>query len=174
MFNQHPLTGVRYGVIALNNLDDDIAQTLMFGPGATNLSYAAAYEEARCGAGNQAEEEATTRRLQPGSNERKEFVEDRIELLLERFSDCYQDDEPHIEGTYQGIKYQISWLGGAPLLWVFESPSIVDVQSLCSPCVPNAGDLDSGIVPAGEGYPCYGVPEDWMPSHQLTLELHHG
>jgi len=57
--------------------------------------------------------------------------------------------------------YLIQYLGGAPLIWVTKSPRIVYVKSLCSPCVPNAGDLDSGLTTEDEGYECYGIPEEW-------------
>jgi hypothetical protein len=57
--------------------------------------------------------------------------------------------------------YLIQYLGGAPLIWVTKSPRIVYVKSLCSPCVPNAGDLDSGMTTEEEGYECYGIPEEW-------------
>lgn len=63
------------------------------------------------------------------------------------------------EGTDEECHYMLSSLGGAPLLFVCKSPVITKVRSLCSPCVPGAGDLDSGYDE--DGYECYGVPEEW-------------
>jgi hypothetical protein len=39
------------------------------------------------------------------------------------------------------FSYQVSSLGGAPLIWVFKSPYVTPCRQ-CSPCVPNAGNLD--------------------------------
>ena len=57
----------------------------------------------------------------------------------------------------KGNKFIMTYLGGAPLIYCIETTCIVQVKSLCSPCVPNAGDLDSGLVESG-GYECYGIP----------------
>ncbi len=67
----------------------------------------------------------------------------------------YENDEPSIEGLMDGVSYGTSWLGGALNFFIFESPVIVK-RALCSPCVPNAGDLGN----PGD-FECYGVPEDW-------------
>lgn len=71
-------------------------------------------------------------------------------------------DEPEYEGEYGGVKYQIFYLGGAPHLMVLHSPHIVKAR-LCSPCIPNAGDLDSLD---DSGCDTYGVPADWYYSGQ--------
>lgn len=179
--NCHPNTGVRYGVIACANLDDDLVHQLMFGPGADDLTYAAVYEEAKATAEfnydsevleaeiaaseaddlmNDSERESfITRYLEASVGlDRDQYVEDE----LEQFSDCFQCDEPDIEGTHEGIKYGISWLGGAPLLTVYEGP-FGTAKALCSICLPNAADLDSGFAAGvGLGYECYVVPRDWL------------
>lgn len=101
--------------------------------------------------------------------ELQDIAEETFDALMDRDLIHYESDES--EYSYddgKGFKCQITYLGGAPLLWIIESPRIVYIKSLCSPCVPNAGDLDSGIVaefnpddPSGEGYACYGVPLEW-------------
>lgn len=76
-------------------------------------------------------------------------------------------DEPHIVGERDGVTYQITWLGGVALLWVLDGPTGL-ADRLCSPCVPNAADLDSGFVFEEErdgiddGWPCYVVPRNWL------------
>lgn len=184
--NTNHETGIRYGVIAVNSLDPDLANDLFYGPDAVDLSYQEAYEEAKAEYGTEwdnAREEAEIAAGETDPNmtddERERFIEkhmigagicwthwdkktfeDRdeyIESRLERFSDLCQIDEPIIEGVYEGVTYHISWLGGAPLVWVFESPYVTKAD-LCSPCVPNAGSLDS-LNP--DGYECYDVPPDW-------------
>lgn len=187
--NTNPETSIRYGVIACNSLDSDLVSDLFHGPQAIDLSYAAAYEEAKADAGKQfddAMEDATIAAAEiggMGENETETFLEEHLEGVLgmadrdqfiedklEEFSDCCQIDEPKIEGTYDGVKYGISWLGGAPLLWVYEGP-IGYANRLCSPCVPNAADLDGGWnefettdtdTDTAYEHQCYVVPRDWL------------
>jgi hypothetical protein len=193
MLNTSPTTGVRYGVISCASLNQDLVnEQLSYGPGAKDLSYAEAYAEAKKDAerrADQIEEEVKTSAAEQGviDAELENWLEqateaayerlgyaDRDDLIncdLEKFSDLYQCDEPVIEGEYEGVKYRISWLGGAPLLWVLEGP-IGYAARLCSPCVPNAADLDGGFfdLPRSEiaeaQYPhqCYVVPRDWLAS----------
>lgn len=188
-------TGIRYGVISCNSLNQDLVQELFYTHG-VDLSYAAAVEELRreieCeaddieetareeaenyaeGMGFSAEDseaeveakiEAAYVRL--GYSDREDYIETR----MQRESEHINIAEPVIEGTYEGVKYRIDWLGGSPLLWVIEGP-VGYCDRLCSPCVPNAGDLDSGItydthLPAGcrperDAFECYVVPRDWL------------
>lgn len=44
---------------------------------------------------------------------------------------------------------------------ICQSPRIAWVNSLCSPCFPNAADLESGYSEPEEGWQCYDVPEDY-------------
>jgi hypothetical protein len=74
--------------------------------------------------------------------------------------DCC-DPEVHGKGSYDGIEFIISCLGGAPLMWVTKSPHISYREALCSPCVPNGGDLGSPRVSPEEGHEMYDVPDSW-------------
>ena len=140
MPNYNPDTGVPYGVIACNSLDSDLVNELWYTHG-TDLSYEEAVRELR----NEVNAEV----------EAGELDEDDFDSELDLRAEHIEIDEPTIEGVYEGVHYHISWLGGAPLLWVFESPHI-NPHAQCSPCVPGAGDLDS------EGdVLCYDVPDDW-------------
>lgn len=56
--------------------------------------------------------------------------------------------EHEYEYEDEGFKYRLARLGGAPLVWVIESPYVTYCRS-CSPCIPNAGDLDN-CVPENE------------------------
>ena len=69
----------------------------------------------------------------------------------------YEQDEPLIEGNVCGVHYRSSWLGGALHFFIMESPHITDCARFCSPCVPNAGDLDN----MDGTYTCYDVPANW-------------
>lgn len=151
--NVNPETGIRYGVISLNSLDADVVHELWID--GDNLSEREALDELR--------EEVTTD-MEAENEERDEplsveDMQDEIERRVEgEWSESYGVEEPTIEGDCDGIKYLISWLGGAPLLWVLESPYTTYAR-LCSPCVPNAGDLES--LDAADGYECYDVHPAW-------------
>jgi hypothetical protein len=178
--NTHPETGIRYGVIACNSLDPDVYNDLW--QNGKDLSYEEAAKDLQAEVDNEAddiEEEAAISRGEidggppteadierafeaKGYPDRESFIDGEFE---KRAQDI-QIDEPVIEGEHEGVKYRISWLGGAPLLWVFEGP-IGYAERLCSPCVPNAADLDGGFEPDtgdehGTGYLCYIVPRDWL------------
>lgn len=186
MSNINTETGIRFGVIAGNSLDPDLLDELLHGPGATDLSYQEAYEEAKKDAEHEfdaavGEAEIAANEVDPNMPEEdfQSFIDKEIEATLgtisraqyvidklEEFSDICQIDEPTIEGTYECVKYRISWLGGAPLLWVLEGP-VGYCNQLCSPCVPGAGDLDSGFA-TGEVpndctvHTCYVLPQGWV------------
>lgn len=178
MTNVNPTTGIRYGVISFNSLQPWCSQDLFYGDKAVDLSWQEAVAELKREGLRQYEqllEECCAAAAESGADrevdfdqeafEEKWFAErkepwdrdDFIDDFVERNAEHIQIDEPIIEGECDGVKYRISWLGGAPLLWVLEGPHITKAD-LCSPCVPNAGSLDS-INP--EGFKCYDVPETW-------------
>jgi len=71
------------------------------------------------------------------------------------------DEEEHeySESTEFGeVHYLQSYLGGAPLIWITESPYVAYARG-CSPCVPGAGDLDN-LMDADNGDLCYCCPPD--------------
>lgn len=155
--NINPETGVHYGVVALAYLDADVADNLMFGSQATDLSFKQWEEDMK----------AT---YEDWRQEAMENLPDALEGYIEIESsetwapsaDNYIQDEPLISGVLDGVNYQVFWLGGAPHIMVFDSPH----QTLCypcSPCVPNAGDLtkeNEGTITA------YTVPSDWWGETQ--------
>ena len=136
--NVNPETGIRYGIISANSLDGELVQDLLYYEG-EDLSW------------KEAEEEIKIAMREEGVTE-----EDWDRTLDDRLSDVYID-EPIVEGECEGVKYRTSWLGGALHFWIFESPRI-GLYSECSPCCPNAGNLDS---PNDDGVECYDVPEGW-------------
>lgn len=98
--------------------------------------------------------------LEPSSDE---SLGDRLyDLICDNLQYENDSDSSSYELEEGDCKYALSSLGGAYLIWVYQSPNIVYVRSLCSPCVPNAGDLDSGLTDSDNGYECYGIPEDWQ------------
>jgi hypothetical protein len=144
MVNTNPETGMRYGLVALNNLQEWVFDE--FFHHGKNVSY----------------EEAL-----------KEWREENPKADEEEFSDLYEGEEENYEleteTDFTGangktekrpLKLGLSYLGGAPLVWVFESPYTTRAR-LCSPCCPNAGDLDNQDP---HGLVCYTLPPDWFPS----------
>ena len=146
MPNYNPDTGIPYGTIYLHHLDSDLAQELWYTHG-EDISYKNALEEFRS--------EVRAELLDSEPDVDPDDIEDMIDSRCEWFEP--QIDEPTIEGEYEGVRYMISWLGGAPLLWVFRSP-FTGSYAQCSPCVPGAGDLEK---PDEYGVVCYDVPRDW-------------
>ena len=145
--NMNPETGIRYGTIYLNTLNGDTAAYL-FDEG-RNVSEDEAIEELWREIGFEADDLEFD-----DDTDREAWVESEFEKRAEGI----QIEEPTIEGECDGVKYMISWLGGAPLLWCFESP-VTGTFDLCAPCVPNACNLNS---PNPDGYEGYTVPADWL------------
>lgn len=177
--NVNPETGIRYSVFSLHSLTPEMADALwMTG---TNVSEETAIKDINADAVDEAGEveegvaqalretdyhlihdpnydailegeiEAAYERL--GYRDREHFIESKVQTAL----DHLQIEEPVIEGKVEGVKYAISWLGGAPNLWVFESP-VVGTFRLCSPCCPNACDGNNSDP---FGYEGYDVPAYW-------------
>ena len=141
--NHNPTSGIRYGIIAMNSLDGDLAEVLWVN--GNNVSEEEAIKEIR------AEVEAKFDLFDCDYS-------DEIEREIEDACMNLQVEEPTITGNYEGVEYMISWLGGSPLVWVLKSPHMT-YRSLCGPCIPDGGDLDSGFDPHGNLM--YNVPPDW-------------
>lgn len=194
MTNTNPETGIRYGYIACDSLNQDLVHNLFYGPQAKDLGYEVAYADAKVEAQREYAnliEEADISAADSGADRQGDFDRERSQEMwfefkgheydeetfvngkLEWFSDLFENNEPTIEGEYKGVKYRVSWLGGAANLFIFEGP-IVRARSLCSPCVPGAIDLNSKFIYAGlsyddsvearYSYQGYGVPADWLAS----------
>ncbi len=144
--NVNPETGIRYTVYSSHSINPDLMHELWYTHG-RNLDEERAYDEAKA--------EAKRNAMLDAESIDEIFDEEEFEDNYEAPEDL-NIDEPHIEGEYQGVKYGISWLGGAPNLWVWESPH-TGAFALCSPCCPNACNGN-----AGGGYEGYAVPDDWL------------
>lgn len=142
--NTHPDTGIPFGIIRADAVDADKLDDLLYKYG-ENITYRDALADhlaGLMGVEGYDENEAT-----------------------QEFADSYECDEPVIEGTHQGAYYRTTWLGGALMLWIFDSTVLTRCQP-CGPCCPNAGDLDS----VGD-YLAYGVPADWLSDWFLREKL---
>jgi len=168
--NINPDTGIAYGYISANALDSDLVSELQMN--GTDVYYAEALEEAQKEAANNDEVQAEY--VDSGQCAEAQWTradeDERFWATLawvkenwegsrreQEFNDSYQPDEPIHEGTHEGVKYRTSWLGGALNVWIFESPHITHSARRASPCVPNAGILDT----LDRDVTAYDVPEDW-------------
>jgi len=145
--NTNPETGIRYGIISSRSLNDDVVNE-MYQVG-KDVHFTDAQEEIT---------EGLERVL--GDFMSDDSIERVTKLAIEEMSNDFNDDEPVYEGTLDGVNFRTTWLGGALLVYIFESP-ITTYAKLCSPCVPNCGDLDNLEAMCDGGYECYGVPDSW-------------
>lgn len=148
MPNVNEKTGIPYGYISANALEQELVDTLLYETG-IDLSYRQHVLDFAKALGFEGDtyEDAET------------WLVEREDSVFDEDMENYQDDEPVVAGTHEGVTYQSSWLGGALNFWIFESPSVTHTARECSPCVPGAGNLDQ----IGEGeYTCYSVPTEWL------------
>lgn len=144
---------VHYGYISSNSLDPETVHELMYGPHATSISYQEAYDA------RQAEIEQELEILAEEQDEvtRQDWIAEETSRRME-IEEIHCEEEI-VEGTYQEVKYLSSWLGGALHFFILKSPHISN-RELCSPCVPNAGNLNQPVL-EGDNNPTYDVPADW-------------
>lgn len=177
--NVNPETGIRYGVIDARKvpyLDEEIRSN---GDSITyqnyrkevvnQIRYALTEEDGDLKAvfddyymSDRAQEEI----LESVSEHQCDWSEEEIEEISEHVMEALNDsgstefDQEEYEYETETEKYLLSYLGGAPMIWAMKTPFLTKAR-LCSPCVPNAGDLDS---PDPDGYTCYAVEPDWFDS----------
>ena len=71
-----------------------------------------------------------------------EFLTENPESDEEEFNDCWEGGEDYYSLELDGMKLELGYLGGCLLVWVIYSPYLTRA-SVCSPCCPNAGDLNN-------------------------------
>lgn len=145
--NRNPATGIAFGYIRADSIDSDLWDQITIYNG-TNVTYKEALDE------HLAQAKRLHEMLEDRDRDDEAFDE---EESRQAFDDEYMAEEEVYEGEHEGVKYRTSWLGGAPHLFVFESPVIGKFQQ-CSPCVPNAANLDCQDP---DGITGYDVPAHW-------------
>ena len=145
--NTDQATGYAYGVVALNSLADWVFDEFWYD--GVNLTMAAVEEEAHA---DHPEWEG---------------------ILPDEFWDGIALETESYSLTKDGLCLELSYLGGAPLVWVFKSPHTTLARP-CSPCCPGAGDLDNKDA---TGIPTYDLPPEWYlcdfcsPSHDSATHF---
>lgn len=157
--------GVRYSVFSFNELASWCNEDLFYGSQARDLSYEDAIQELKAAVAQEVDCEVGEGVLS------EDEAEDEIAYRVEERAEHIQIDEPHIKGTLDGIDYEISWLGGAPLVWIIKG-LLGFGEQLCSPCVPGAVDGGGGFELATmpldqvhrdhDGYLCHCPPLSWI------------
>jgi hypothetical protein len=114
----------------------------------------------------------------PADADLEDLTESQISDLVDEFDPYF--DQTFYDGVDEGefrkhgtihddfgdFKVSMVNLGGAPLLWIEDSPITVHARP-CSPCIPGAGDLNALYCeengPPGFGHyiQCYAIPECW-------------
>ena len=132
--------GVPFTVFSCNNLDPELVNELQ--QNGEDLNYSSALQEAS---------ERAERDFENG------FYDSYDEAYEEAMAelDDWEDLEPVHYGVHEGIIYRTTWLGGALLLVVEESP-LRGYFAPCSPCMPGA--LDGDTPGDEEGFD---IPESW-------------
>lgn len=172
----HDSNGIAFGVISGNSLDPDVLADLTSETNTIkNITYAEAYADAMREFEREWDDIRSSALSQCPAAEFKssEYRDDAIELKMEEiaggsyedfidnktneFNENYQADEEVYEGEHEGVKFRVSWLGGAIIVFVMESP-VTTWARPCSPCVLGAVSLDS-LDP--DGVECYDVPLVW-------------
>jgi hypothetical protein len=145
--NINPETGVRYGVISGHNAPHLLESIMNNGVDETFE-----YHKSEC-----------VKRLASLLEDMgQRDAEESAKSIVDDFEwDSYESDESEYSYTdAKGNRFTLGYLGGATLIWCIQTDTETYVRSLCSPCVPNAGDLDSGFDP--NGVKCYGVPAEYL------------
>jgi len=134
--NVNPKTGIRYGVVDLQSLEDWVFEE--FFHNGRNLTYEAAQRDFA--------DEIMSEHGRPPTDEE-----------WDEWNDYAEFEEEEYELEIDDMKLLLTYLGGAPLVFVMDSPHVTRTRGT-SPCVPNAGDLDNKDP---RGIETYDVPEDW-------------
>jgi len=170
MPNMNEKTQIPYGVLAANDvpfLFDDIT---MHGDNLSHEQLREDVQERLEDAIQGVVEDYTHKATQIVKNLDVAEILDALECHGLWDSYITEEEEYAYEYEHKGkaVKLLVSWLGGAPLIWVLESPFITYCRP-CSPCVPGAGDLNS---PDADGMvahclPPEDMPEDWQGNIEL-------
>mgnify|MGYP007063752762 CR=1 FL=1 len=134
--NYSEKTGIPFGIMQGNNAPELLDEIMMNGK---NLTFEYCLENLKS----------------QNSDAPVEYQANAIHV----FCEDYESDEDEYEHEVDGMKLGASCLGGAYLIWVYESPHTARVRE-CSPCIPGAGDLDSPDI--DHGMECYSVSQDWL------------
>ena len=137
-FNEN--VGLAFTYFSCNNLDPEVVNELQQKGEDLNYSYALM--------------DASFKAATAVKNGCFDSYDEAYEQELAALED-WEDFEPVHIGEHEGVFYLTSWLGGALLLCVMDSP-LRGRFAKCSPCLPGA--LDGDTPGDQEGFD---IPENW-------------
>jgi hypothetical protein len=161
--NTNAKTGLPWGVIAGRNLHPEVQSELHLLAASLSSTQVLADWKVK------AVKEMTTALEVFGrvTQEQKDQIAEIVEAAGDNSTEQFTDPEPSASVVYQGYRAYVTYLGGAMLVFSEDGP-VVGGRQLCSPCVPNAVDLDAGFDAAGTpgSIDCHGFPADWYPDNE--------
>lgn len=160
--NTNEQTGIPYGVISGNNVPELFDDICTFGDDLTFENWKLEIRDRILGAVRDVVDDYCH---SPEQIVDESTADDIVETLLDSgLNDSYECDESRYSYKYNSphgkVRIVTSYLGGAPLIYVIESPYVAECR-MCSPCVPNAGDLDNLTA---DGSYTYCLPPEDMPA----------
>lgn len=166
--NIDPNTGIRFGVVDGKSVPDLLDDILTFGE---NLSYDdyMQHVEEQLRAAESLEEIRDLVPYDPETPLEFPLCEEKIEELMELIAENYEPREDEYELVFpeDDEHYLLTYLGGAPLIFVCKSKFVTRCRG-CSPCVPNGGDLDSPVEENGVIAYCFNPTK--YATAEFTLE----
>ena len=127
--NQDFDTGIHYGCISQNSLDMSVMDDW--------YDTDAAYEDIKDEIENKISE-ALEDYLDPVD------IQNVVDEAIDRFNDSYRNDEPAF--YYEDENYSAEY-SHSLVCWIIKKSPYYTFCEGCSPCVPNAGDLDCPVTP---------------------------
>jgi hypothetical protein len=172
MPNVNSETGIPYGVVNGNAVPYLLDYITTSGDSTTFASYKRELTETLAAALRRVAEDRTGK-SRAGEIVKRMDCEQLAESMLDSgLNDALEFDEEEFEHTETvdgaPVKYLLGYLGGAPLIWVCDSPYVTYARG-CSPCVPGAGDLDN-ITDEDGGALCYCCPPDCFDSEDDSAD----
>jgi hypothetical protein len=162
--NVNPETGISFGVVAAQNCPDLHEEILQNGVDNRFQAWREETEERLNSCESQEDLVEVLKYLgREEWSEVFEYEEDwDYEEALDRLSEEWECDEPSITYQADGYSYWLTSLGGAHVIYVLSSPYVATCRP-CSPCCPNAGDLDNVTEPNGGMIAYFVNPEEYKP-----------
>jgi hypothetical protein len=174
MPNTNTETGIPYGVISGNAVPYLLDEITTSGESTTFAAYKRELTEAIAAALRGVAEDRTGGERAARIVEQMDCEQLAESMLDSGLNDALEFDEEEFEhtetvkvdGAEFPVKYLLGYLGGAPLIWVCDSPYVARAAH-CSPCVPGAGDLDNMRE---DGAFCYCCPPDAFDTEDETAD----
>lgn len=147
--------GIYYGCISQHTPMPEAVSDIFCGPDARDLSFECAVDEVL----SEMKQGVEAFKYVSGDDVDWDLVKDRIE---EDLDPC---DEPTM--LYECDGYKISTSAALVCLFVEKSPYFTHAKQ-CSPCAPEAGDLDN---PSEDGRKCYCLGHDWFEEEKAPYPV---